>query len=306
MVLTTVSLAACAWHLGFAWYLVWRILPGITGGILMVLAAPAVLARTPAELRPRMSGVVFTGVGVGIAAAGTLVPALAQQGIPTVWLALAAVSLALTVYLWLALPADVAVSQGRSELSAPLTLGAALLLASYALDATGFIPHTVFLVDFIARGLGQGLQVGGAYWMLFGVSAAAGPMVVGLVAERIGFGPAYVSAMVVKGLAVALPLLSTSVLALAVSSVVVGALVAGTTSLLSGWVAERFGLPFHRQIWGWMTSAFGGALALAGYGFSAMFARGVDYDVLFAIGATSLFVGAALAAISGPRRQLGR
>ena len=99
------------------------------------------------------------------------------------------------------------------------------------------------------------------------------------------------------------PLLSTSVLALAVSSVVVGALVAGTTSLLSGWVAERFGLPFHRQIWGWMTSAFGGALAVAGYGFSAMFARGVDYDVLFAIGATSLLLGAALAAASGPRAR---
>lgn len=301
MLVTVASLVACAFPLGFAWYAVWRFLAGVTGGVLMVLAVPMVLAITPPERRGRVAGVVITGVGTGVAMTGTVVPALAQYGLNVVWLTLAFLAALLTVYAWFALPRSAPLASGPPAAGARLTGPTALLLAAYACDALGFIPHTVFWVDYIARGLGQGLSAGGGQWVLVGLGAASGPFLVGLLAERIGFGPAYIFGMAAKGGFVALPLLSTSAPMLALSSVGVGMLIAGTTSLCSGWVAERVGLVHHRQVWGWMTSAFaifqaGGATAL-----SFAFARTGSYSILFSVGAVALATGAALAFMSRPR-----
>src|SRR5579871_4848209 len=104
MILTTIGLGACAWPLGTAWYFWWRLLAGATGGVLMVLAAPVVMAETPPTLRGRVAGIVFTGVGLGMAMSGTIVPALAREGLTTVWLTLAATAALMTIYLWFALP----------------------------------------------------------------------------------------------------------------------------------------------------------------------------------------------------------
>jgi hypothetical protein len=48
MVLTAASLVACAFRFGFAWFFLWRFVSGCTGGVLMALAAPIVLAALPA------------------------------------------------------------------------------------------------------------------------------------------------------------------------------------------------------------------------------------------------------------------
>jgi hypothetical protein len=61
------------------------------------------------------------------------------------------------------------------------------LLLAYMSNAIGFVPHTVFWVDYIARGLGRGVVTGNHYWILLGISAAAGPNVAGWLADKIGF-----------------------------------------------------------------------------------------------------------------------
>jgi MFS family permease len=301
MVATVLSLVACAFPLGFAWYAFWRFLAGVTGGVLMVLAVPMVLGATPSHLRGRVAGVVITGVGLGVAASGTIVPAIAAQGLTLVWFALAATAALLTAYAWFMLPADTPAMATRAG-GARLSLGIVLLLAAYACDALGFIPHTVFWVDYIARGLGQGLEAGGAQWIIVGLGAAGGPFLVGLLADRIGFGPSYILAMAAKAGFVALPLVSTGVPMLVVSSVGVGALIAGTTTLCSGWVAERVGLAHHRQVWGWMTSAFGIAQAAGAWAMSHLFAVTGAYTLLFVLGSSALTLGALLALASARQR----
>jgi len=301
MLATVASLIACAWPLGFAWYAFWRFLAGVTGGVLMVLAVPMVLAITPVARRGRVAGVVITGVGAGVAMTGTVVPALAQYGLDVVWLTLALAAALLTVYAWIKLPRAALPAAGVRVIGSRLSLPTGLLLLAYACDAIGFIPHTVFWVDYIARGLGQGLASGGGQWVLVGFGAASGPFLVGLLAERIGFGPAYILAMAAKAGFVALPLVSTSAPMLAASSVGVGMLIAGTTTLCSGWVAERVGLTHHRQVWGWMTSAFAVAQAGGAAAMSYLFAATGSYPLLFGIGATGLAAGAVLAVASRPR-----
>ena len=104
MVLATVSLFACASPVAFAWFFLWRLSSGLAGGVLMVLAAPTVLPQVAPARQGLAAGIVFTGVGLGIAASGTLVPWLLRFGLPETWVGLGAVALALTLVTWRAWP----------------------------------------------------------------------------------------------------------------------------------------------------------------------------------------------------------
>jgi MFS family permease len=72
MLLATVAFFACATPVSLVWFFVWRLLSGISGGALMVLAAPTVLPHVSHRRRGIASGAIFAGVGLGIAASGTL------------------------------------------------------------------------------------------------------------------------------------------------------------------------------------------------------------------------------------------
>lgn len=296
MVLTGLSLLACALPWGFVWFAPWRFLAGFTGGILMVAAVPLMLARAPATHRARSNGIVFTGVGIGIITAGTLVPAVAGYGPMPVWLGLGLLTLLLAGLTWRQWAIEPAVPPTQSA-AAPrnFTLPVALLLAAYTIDSAGFVPHTVFWADYIARGLGRGVAIGGLFWVFFGIGALCGPLLAGVIAERFGFYRSIVGVLLVKSAAVAIPLLSTHPVALAISAITVGAFTPGISALASGRVAELVGFAAHRQVWGWLTGGFALSSAAVGYAFSYLFDRTGSYNLLFALGAAGLFIAMLLA-----------
>jgi predicted MFS family arabinose efflux permease len=307
MVAAAASFFACAWPTGFLWFFPWRLLSGIVGGLLMVLAVSTVLARAPARRRGLVSGILFTGVGLGIIAAGQIVPVLARQGLTTVWLALGAVTALVTLLTWRSWPPEprtAAVSAAPGRIPAKLALGPiAILLVAYACDAIGFIPHSLFWIDYIARGLGHGLSAGGGYWAAFGVGAAVGPLLAGFLADRIGIAHSLVLALFVKGLAVALPILCNGPLCLVLSSLFVGALTPGVPSIISGRVVELAPTAQHRQAWALMTTVFAVAQAVGGYGLSFLFAWTGSYHLLFAVGSVSLGLATVLALLSARQRR---
>ena len=145
----------------------------------MVLAAPTVLAHVPPSRRGLAGGVIFMGVGVGIAASGTLVPLLLQQGLGKpgrAWGACAVVDRRCLARL----------AEGRTRRRPPrpaASTGARRhpqgAVCGICLNAAGWVPHMIFLVDFVARGMGQGLQTGAQYWVLFGIGATVGPLLAG-------------------------------------------------------------------------------------------------------------------------------
>jgi MFS family permease len=81
MVLATLSCFACSVPVSFIWFFLWRFLAGLTGGVIMVLAASLVLPHVLQTRRGIVGGVIFAGVGLGIAASGTLVPLLLHLGL---------------------------------------------------------------------------------------------------------------------------------------------------------------------------------------------------------------------------------
>jgi predicted MFS family arabinose efflux permease len=295
MALTAASLFACAFPLGFAWFFVWRFVSGATGGVLMALAAPSVMPIVPADRRGLAGGAIFTGVGLGIAASGTLVPALMQWGLPETWFGLGALALALTLLAWNGWPDGAPMAQvgaeARPRTEAPPALRA--LYLEYALNAVGLVPHMVFLVDFVARGLGRGLHAGAVYWIVFGVGALVGPILGGHAGDRIGFRTALRLAFVIQAGCVALPLLSTGTPSLMLSSFVVGAFVPGIVAITIGRTRELIPADPAAQAaaWGYCTTAFAIGQAVAGYGFSYIFAQTENgYPALFALAAAALLL----------------
>ena len=289
MLLASVAFFACAVPLSFLWFFVWRLLSGIAGGALMVLAAPTVLAHIPASRRGLASGAIFAGVGLGIAASGTLVPLLLRQGLPQAWLGLGGLALLLTLIAWTSWPAHHTMpAPPRPQAPAPHpTRQLRGLYVEYGLNAIGLVPHMVFLVDFVARDLGRGLDIGAQYWVLFGLGAIAGPVVNGHIADRIGFTAALRLAFVIEMAAVSLPLFSPAPIGLVVSSLIVGAFTPGIVPLVLGRVHELLphDAPAQKAAWSAATTCFALFQAGAAYGMSFLFARTSGNDrLLFALG----------------------
>ena len=300
MLATAASLLACAWPIDFAWFFGWRVVSGIAGGALMVLAAPTVLAHVTPQQRGLASGMVFAGIGLGIAASGTLVPLLLRQGLSATWVGLAVLALLLTVVAWHGWPASEAAPVAPAARAAhvpasrpPVAKGALRTLTiSYALNAVGLVPHMIFLVDFVARGLGQGLAVGAQYWVVFGLGAIVGPVLSGYLADRVGFGAALRIAFGVQAAALALPALGLiGHGGLIVSSAVVGAFTPGIVPLVLGRVQEL--LAHHPSLqkaaWSRATTGFAVLQASAAYGMSWLLGHsGGNHALLFSLGAGAL------------------
>ncbi|MFV3074117.1 YbfB/YjiJ family MFS transporter [Niveispirillum fermenti] len=297
MLAVALSLLACAWDGGMAWLGFWRLVAGVAGAVLMILAAPALMAYVPAGDRPLVAGIVFSGLGVGVMISGTLLPWLAGFGVATAWAGLGLLSLLVTALAWRRWPTGApapAAAMAAPRSSWPLWL----FMAAYATDGMGFVPHTLFLSDYVARGLGQGVAAGGAYWFVFGLGALAGPLLVSRLAGIIGFPRALTLALGVKALAVALPLLSSTLLPLGLSAFLVGALTPGCVALASGVAGLLAGPAGHTAAWGRMTALFAAMQAGGGYALSALFAATGLHAPLFLAGAIVLALGM-LAGLSG-------
>ncbi|MEM5433938.1 YbfB/YjiJ family MFS transporter [Paraburkholderia diazotrophica] len=293
MLLVTVAFLACAFPVSVAWFFFWRLMSGVAGGTIMVLVAATVLPHVPAARKGLASGAIFLGLGVGIAASGTIVPLLLNLGLRNTWIGIAALSAALTLATWYGWPSatqslHASAASHTVRTREPSTVR--VLYVEYALMALGLVPTMVFLVDFIARGLGAGAHVGASYWILYGVGAIFGAPVYGFVADRLGgrFAIRVLSLLQVVALA-----------ALAISSnrVLIGALTLLIGSYPPGIVPTmlaRIHEVVHDHgkqhvVWGRATTTFAAFQAIAGYAYSAIFnASGGNHRLLFAIGAAAL------------------
>ena len=148
----------------------------------------------------------------------------------------------------------------------------------------------VFLVVYVALGLGRGIEVGASYWVLFGFGAVLGPMLAGQLADRIGFARALRLAFLVQIVGVALAIIPVGPLGLAVSAVVMGAAVPGVVPLVLGRVHELVPAEQRGPAWSFATTAFALGQAAGAYGLSFLYAQTGDYGLLFMLGAGAIFL----------------
>ena len=302
MLVATVSLFACALPGGIVWFFAWRLLSGIAGGIAMVMAAPTIFPHVPPARRGFVSGAIFMGVGFGIARSGTLVPVLLTQGITRAWLGLGVVAATFTLIGWKGWPPPPVQPDLHTVARRHLPLWTLRgLYLVYGLAAFALVPHMVFLVDFVARGLNQGLDIATEYWTLYGLGALAGPLVAGRAADRWGARRTLIFVLVTQLLFIALPAIDSSPVALIASSLVIGAGTIAIVPLVLGRTREVLlhHPSAHFSAWRTATASFALLQAAGAYEMSFLFdySQG-NYRLLFAVGAAAMFVAIVLSVLT--------
>ncbi|MDB5961539.1 MAG: hypothetical protein JWP59_2833 [Massilia sp.] len=298
MLLVSLSFFACGWRGGgIYWCLAWRTVAGACGAILMVQAPVLILPATAVARRGRVGGIIFSGVGLGIVAAATVVPMLVEQGLSTTWLTLGTVCALMTAASWdywgkgSAAAAAPTAPAPRTALTAwRLPLPVSLLLLAYALNAIGYLPHTLFWADYITTELHRPLLQAGFFWACFGIGAACGPYLTGVAADRIGLAPTLLTGFTLKACGVALPLFAHGDGALLVSSLLVGFFSPGIVGAASSYALEIGGAANHRRYWTVMNVGFSLAQAGGASIMVAAMAGRVSYDLLFAASSAALLL----------------
>jgi predicted MFS family arabinose efflux permease len=298
MVAVTMSFFACAFPLSVSWFFGWRLLSGIAGGAIMVLVAATVLPHVPASRRGLASGAIFLGLGLGIAGSGTVVPPLLSLGLQQTWLGLGLLALVLTMASWFGWPSSAPLPSMPNPSSSRMTSmpsGVYLLFAQYALMAAGLVPAMVFLVDYVARGLGAGQHVGAMIWVMYGLGAIVGPVSYGFLADRLGARRSIRLVLMVQAIAVAALPMSGTFAALALLAVIIGSFPPGIVPLALARVHEL--VPGHhaQQIaWSRATVSFATFQAISGFAYSVLFnASGGNHRLMFVVAAGAM-VGALL------------
>ncbi|MEB0043545.1 MULTISPECIES: YbfB/YjiJ family MFS transporter [unclassified Pseudomonas] len=299
MLMVTLSFAACALPLSFSWFFGWRLVSGVAGGAIMVVVASTVLPHIPSARKGFATGAIFLGLGLGIAASGTLIPILLEQGLRQTWIGLSVFSALLTAISWLGWPAALPVSV-TAQAPVPAShraKGHSLLLKSiyvqFGFMAVALVPLMVFLVDFVARGLGKGAHIGALYWILYGVGALIGPILYSALADYLGPVRGIRWVLLVQAAVVATLYTSHNAILIGALTVVIGTFPPGIVPLMMARIHQL--LPndplAQGAAWTRATTAFALFQALSGYGYSMLFnASGGNHRLLFLISVGALGV----------------
>ena len=311
MLVCSLSYLLCAAEsFSIYWFYFWRTMAGVGGAMLMVLAPPVIMRNHNPTIRTRVSGVIFSGIGLGAMISGVLIPFLIMYDLSAAWLGMGSISLLFTLYTWRAWGVNSSTETEKIEkqsapppLTGPESYTIGLILMAYSLSAIGYLPHTLFWVDFIVRELGMSLTSGGFFWALFGIGAAIGPLVTGYLGDTFGLKRSLILSFLLKALGVGLPLLDTSITSLVLSSFLVGAFTPGIVTLISTYTLECVGVSRHTKAWSMMTLSFAVSQAVVGYIMAFVIADFSTYLPLFLVSSLALLVAMALIAATDVNKK---
>ncbi len=217
-----------------AWWLL-RFFSGVASAWVLVFASALVLEGLLAAGASRLFGLVFGGVGLGIAVSGLVALALSAVGLDSaqIWLTFGLASLVASAVCWPAFgpPVGVAVSGIAAD---PVTRGrwsgaAWTLIAAYGLYGFGYIIPGTFMPVIAREVLGDAFA-SGWFWPLFGAAGFVGTLLSGRVSD-VGLRTALASCFFVEAFGVILPVLVENALGLALGSLLLGLAFVAITSL---------------------------------------------------------------------------
>ena len=301
LIISLACLIASIADFGFAWLVFWRFLVGVTVAVMMIYSLAIVTRYAPPGRLGTATGIVFTGVGVGILLSGSLIPALLDHSLAAAWTGLAVIgALGVAVGIWGWNAADDASAAAETSLSSrpPVTPAVLRLIAGQTMFTIGLVPHTIYWVDYLVRGLDRDIEFGGMHWALFGLGAVFGTYLWGRLADRLGFRAGLVLVFAALSVGVALPVIEPALWALVASSLLVGAQ-PGFSAIISGRTHQIVGPVHMARVWRWMALTSGASQAAGGYAYVMLFDHTGSYPTIFLIGGGTMALGALISLAPG-------
>jgi MFS family permease len=289
----------------FAAWVVLRTLAGIGSAWVLVFTSSWSLERLAQTNRPVLNGVVFAGVGTGIALAGAVCIALMQWRATSsqAWTALGWVALVGTAAVWRALGTGERVSSGDGRhVPAEARRWEArwvLLVLCYGVFGFGYILPATF-VPLMARQLVTDPLVFGWAWPVFGIAAALTPLGAAVWAQRIGVRRVWAASQATMALGVAVPIVWQTIGGIMLAALLVGGTfmvitMAGMQQARA--MAGRAATPLMAA----MTSAFGTGQIVGPVVATSLLGANADFSRALLIACVLLLTTAVLLAI--PRSE---
>lgn len=283
-----------------AGFMVWaglRFVAGVASAWVLVHTSSWCLERIIPLGRPILAGVLFAGVGTGVAVAGILCVVLmaAHAGSSAAWLLLGVVASATTLILW---PRFETSKENERTFSntGRWSWAQARLVIAYGAYGFGYIIPATFL-PVMARDVVSDPAVFGWAWPVFGTAAVLSTLGVALLSGRYGNRAAWIASHLVMALGVAAPVFWPGA-----PGIVLAALCVGGTFV----VITMVGLQEARMIVGKegnanpaplmaaMTAAFAAGQIAGPLSVSFLVSAGGGYTAALLIACASLLAGAAL------------
>lgn len=249
-----VTAGAGALH-GLPAWLVLRGLAGVFSAWVMVGISSWALGELARLGRASLGGVVFAGVGCGIAAAGVLAWWRSADGAAALWWQLGALALAATAVIaacWR--PGAAASLAATPPLRTPLPRGSTGLIACYATFGFAYILPATYLPA-LARELVDDPQRFGLAWPVFGLAAAASTLLAARALRRWRQLDVWAACHLLLAAGCAAPLLGRSPWLIGFAALAVGG--SFMVATMAGLQQARLLAPGHpAPLLGRMTAAF--------------------------------------------------
>ena len=281
-----------------------RFASGVAGAVSFVAASA--LATNVAQAHPArlgfLTGLLYTGPGIGLFISGLTAPFLLQGWGPGSWWVIWAVLGAIAALLALALPLARGAPERTPEHLASETAPISpmlVYLVGYFFYGAGSIAYMTFMIAFVRDAGGEAL-LQSAFWTTIAIGSFISPSLWAGIINRNRGGGATAIVTAVTALGALIPYFTQTPLALAGSALVFGSGFFAVTSSTTAFV--RFNFP--PQVWpraiAMLTMSFGLGQTLGPVVTGAVTDATGSLKIVLALSAAMLALGAAVAACQRP------
>ena len=208
----------------FAMWLFLRFIAGVASALVLVGVSAWIMNILTEKERAKLSGLVYSGVGLGISVAAALSSVIGALGLSPAagWLTLGIAALLIAAF---ASPAVVARANRKgSDFLAPqaaLTRQEWILVGSYGAFGFAYIVPATFLPAF-ARAIVDEPLLYGFVWMVFGLAAACSTLLVARLASATPARSIWICSQLLMLIGVVLPALMFNAIVMGLSALLVG------------------------------------------------------------------------------------
>ena len=224
-------------------WIVLRFISGVTSGFIFVLTSSIIMDYLAKNVLTRWSGYIFSGIGIGIALSGLLVPLLeARFQWEGTWIGLGALSalcLAAALFLWRRIHIQDGEKVEKTEDTNIWRGFMPWLILAYGLEGLGYIITGTFLVD-IVYNIENLRQYASYSWVVVGLAAT--PSAPFWMAMMSRFKPVSVmfAAYVLQIFGIVLPVLAQTAWSVMLSAFLFGCTFVGLVTLSTGYGRQLF------------------------------------------------------------------
>jgi predicted MFS family arabinose efflux permease len=188
LVLCTISLCACIIPGNLTWFILWRMLAGLSGAILMVLTPSVIYRYCPTHHNAIVGGIMFGGIGVGIIFGALIVPALHAYPLTITWALISILAALLSWFAFIFLPHErfsaSTTKQNHEKINWPWPI--IFVFIAYVFFGFGAVPHLLYLVDYMETLLKSSIDIASLGWLFYGIGNTIGSPIFGYFSKHIG------------------------------------------------------------------------------------------------------------------------